>query len=103
MRNKPRIIIWSHLLFAAVPFISAIATAFMWADTRYMHKDISDTRFIELQIKIVEGHIRDYNRVLDSGGQLNAEEQVKYELDKKQLMDLMAERNRILGIGELPQ
>ncbi len=80
-----------------------VATAFMWVDTRYMHTDISDTRFIELQIRIVQGHIRDYTRIIDSGSSPTANDTVAYEMDVDQLKNLMAERNKILGIGGLPE
>ncbi len=72
-------------------------------DTRYMHKEMSDTRFIELQIRIVEGHVRDYNRIIDADGTLSAEDQMKREMDMDQLKNLMMERNKILGIGDLPR
>lgn len=88
------------LLLASMPLLGAIAMGIMWVDTRYMHKEISDTRFIELQIKIIEGQLKDYHRILDSGGTLSAQDQIKYELDREQLRELTRERNKILGIGE---
>lgn len=94
---------WYHFAIAIVPIISAIATAFMWMDTRYMHKEISDTRFIELQIRIVQGHVKDHNRVVDSGGILSADDKFNHEMNKDQLKNLMLERNKILGIGDLPK
>ncbi len=94
---------WYHFVVAIVPVVAMIATGFMWMDTRYMHKEISDTRFIELQIRIVEGTIRDHNRIVDNGGDLSAEDIFKHEMDVDQLKNLMAERNKILGIGGLPQ
>lgn len=94
---------WYHFVIAAVPLVAMIATAFMWVDTRYMHKEISDTRFIELQIRIVEGHLRDYTRIIDAGSGLSAEDQMKFNMDMAQLQNLMLERNKRLGIGDLPQ
>jgi len=94
---------WYAIVLAILPLVGAISTGVMWIDTRYMHKEISDTRFIELQIKIIEGHIKDYNRILDAGGTLSAEDQIRFEMDREQLKDLTKERNRILGIGEMPQ
>jgi len=93
---------WYAIVLAILPLVGAISTGVMWIDTRYMHKEISDTRFIELQIKIIEGHIKDYNRILDAGGTLSAEDQIRFEMDREQLKDLTKERNRILGIGEMP-
>ena len=98
-----RLVKWYHFTIGTIPLLAAIGTTLMWIDTRYMHRDISDTRFIELQIKIVEGHIRDYHRVIESGGSLSVEDQMKFDLDKDQLLKLRAERDRILGIGQLPE
>lgn len=86
-----------------VPVIAMVATAGMWIDTRYMHQDISNTRFIELQIRIVQGHIRDYTRIVDADGIISANDTVQHEMDIDQLKNLMAERNKILGIGGLPE
>lgn len=88
------------VLLASLPLIGAIATGIMWIDTRYMHKEISDTRFIELQIKIIEGQLKHYNRMIDSGQTLSSEDTIRYDLDKEQLKELIKERNRILGIGD---
>jgi len=85
------------------PVLAMIATAGMWIDTRYMHQDISNTRFIELQIRIVQGHIRDYTRIVDADGVISASDTVQHEMDIDQLKNLMAERNKILGIGGLPE
>lgn len=86
-----------------LPLTAMIATAGMWIDTRYMHQDISDTRFIELQIRIVQGHIRDYTRLVDAGDTITANDTVQHEMDKDQLKNLMEERNKILGLGGLPE
>ncbi len=94
---------WHHFVIATVPVIAMVATAIMWVDTRYMHKEISDTRFIELQIRIVEGHVRDYARIIDAGDDLSAADEIKLNMDMAQLQNLMLERNKRLGIGDLPQ
>lgn len=92
---------WWHWLTAVVatlgPIVALLSATALWVDTRYMHREISDTRFIELQIKIVDGHIRDYHR-LDSPSQ---EDTMKYNLDFEQLKNLQRERNRILGLDSL--
>ncbi len=94
---------WYHFVFAIVPVISMILTAGLWLDTRYMHKEMSDTRFIELQIRIVEGHIRDITRIRDAGSELSANDEIKLAMDLAQLQNLMLERNKTLGIGSLPE
>ena len=88
---------------ALAPLVAMLATAWFWFDTRYMHRTISDTRFIELQIRIVQGDIRDHNKMLDAGVTLSAEQRMQFDLDKDQLKFLMSERNKILGIGGLPE
>jgi len=90
-------------LKVAVPLVAMFATAGMWIDTRYMHQDISNTRFIELQIRIVQGHIRDYTRIVDADGDISANDTVQHEMDKDQLKNLMNERNKILNLGGLPE
>jgi len=91
---------WYHFVLGSLPLLAFIGTALMWIDTRYMHKEISDTRFIELQIKIVQGQVRDAHRRLEDGKTLSADELIQFELDKDQLKFLMGERNRLLGIGD---
>ena len=92
---------WWHYLVATAaalgPVITLLVSAWLWFDTRYMHREISDTRFIELQIKIVQGHIRDYHRLDEP----SPEDTTNYELDVDQLKNLQQERNRILGIATL--
>ena len=90
-------------LKVVVPLAAMMATMGMWIDTRYMHQDISNTRFIELQIRIVQGHIRDYTRIVDAEGDISANDVVQHEMDKDQLKNLMDERNKILGLGGLPE
>lgn len=75
----------------------------MWVDTRYMHKEISDTRFIELQIKIVERNIKDFHRLMESGVELSPSEQLELEMERDQLKFLTNERNKILDLGGLPE
>lgn len=93
----------TNIVLKFLPLIATVLTIGLWVDTRYMHKEISDGRFIELQIKILEGNITAYHRVKDAGGELSAEEKMKYDMDKEQLKNLMAERNKILGIGDIMQ
>tara|TARA_B100000929_G_scaffold247489_1_gene206231 strand:- start:9111 stop:9398 length:288 start_codon:yes stop_codon:yes gene_type:complete len=81
-----------------IPILALIGTCIMWADTRYMHKEISDTRYLDLQIRIVQGHIRDYERLKSSGAKLSLSDESTYDMDKKQLDHLLKERNRLLGL-----
>ena len=94
---------WWHYLAAFVatmgPIITFTVSGWLWLDARYMHREISDTRYISLQIQIVQGHIRDYHRIETP----SPEDTTNYELDLDQLKNLQQERNRILGIGGLPE
>ena len=92
---------WYHLALALAPVISLIIVSVMWVDVRYLHKEIADNRFIELQIKIAEGHIQDYHRFIDSGGKPSPLERMKYESDADQLKKLIDEKNKNLGIGNI--
>lgn len=85
-------------LITVLPILAMLGTAGMWIDTRYMHRQISDTRYIDLQIKIVQGHIRDYERLQDSGSLILAADRSNYETDMRQLDYLLRERNRMLGL-----
>ena len=98
---------WWHYIVAVVatvgPIITFCATAWLWLDTRYMHREISDRRSVDTQIMIIQGHLRDYTRIIDSGRELSAQDELNYDLDKTRLQNLQAERNRLLGIGGLPE
>lgn len=98
---------WWHYIAATVatlgPIIAFCATAWLWFDTRYMHRNISDTRHIDTQIMIVQGHLRDYVRILDAGIDLSAQDQINFDLDKARLQNLNTERNKLIGIGGLPE
>ena len=94
---------WYHFVIATAPVIAMCLTFFMWVDTRYMHKEISDGRFIELQIRIVQSAVDSHNKIIDAGGTVSASDATKHELDMDQLKNLITERNKTLGIGDLPQ
>lgn len=94
---------WYHGVIAIMPLIALLGSGWFWLDTRYMHKEISDTRFIELQIKIVEGNVKAYNRIIAEGIVLGPQDQLEFDMEKDQLRFLMTERNKILGIGGLPE
>jgi len=94
---------WWHYVVATAPVVAMCLTFFMWVDTRYMHKEISDGRFIELQIRIVQSAVDNHNKVIDAGGVVSAADATKHDLNVDQLKNLLNERNKTLGIGDLPQ
>lgn len=81
-----------------LPLLSLIGQGVMYVDTRYMHKQISDTRYIDLQIMIIQGQIRDYERLKDSGATITASDESVYETNMKQLDHLLKERQRMHGL-----
>ena len=89
-----------RILLDMLPLLILGGTILMWVDVRYMHRYISDTRFIELQRIIVQSQVRDFHQMIKSGVELTPEQELQFELDKDQLKFLMSERNRLLGIGE---
>ena len=101
---------WYHYVFAAVPLISLVGSLWLWLDVRHISKNeysqftrVSDQRYVDLQIRLIKGQIRDYNRIVDSGNVPSAQDTTDHDLDKDQLKNLTTERNKMLGIGGLPE
>ena len=63
---------WYHGLIAILPLLALIGSFWLWLDTRYMHKEISDNRHLSLQIDVVNLQLMEYNRIIDSGQALTA-------------------------------
>ena len=100
---------WYHYVLAMVPVISLLGTLFFWLDARHISKTdytqftkIVDIRYVDLQIRLINGQIRDYNRIVDRGEVPSAQDTTDHDLDKDQLKNLTTERNKMLGIGGLP-
>jgi hypothetical protein len=101
---------WYHWFIASIPLILFLWGIAVWVDERHQHKAIAQTthdnhdkianiRYIGLQMLVIEGHIRDYNRLNNP----SAQDHTFYALDIDQLNNLKAERENELGIGDLPQ
>ena len=95
----PNLPTWLNKVLSILPLVALLSTSLMWVDTRYIHREISDTRFIDLQIKIIQGHVRDYERVKDSGANPTSSDESNYKLDMQQLEYLMIERTKKLGLN----
>ncbi len=98
--------IWSKFyteFLRALPVLALLGTVVLWIDTRYMHREISDTRFLEIRIEMVSDNVQEYNRRIDAGETLSAQEQLEFEMEKDQLRFLMNERNKLLDLGGLPE
>ena len=101
---------WYHYLFATIPLLSLVGSLWLWLDVRHISKNeysqhtrVVDIRYVDLQIRLIKGQIRDYNRIVDRGEQPSAQDTTDHDLDKDQLMNLTTERNKMLGTGGLPQ
>lgn len=82
-----------------IPLVTLMATTAMWVDTRYMHREISDTRFIDLQIQILEMSIVEYENKINNELPVTMDETRRYNLNVDQMKNLMKERTNTLGIG----
>jgi hypothetical protein len=87
------------IFLTVMPILAMLGTGAMWVDTRYMHKQIADIRYIDMQIRIVKGHIKDFERLKDSGSELTTADETSYSTNMTQLDHLLVERNRMLGLG----
>jgi hypothetical protein len=85
------------------PVFAMFATLWLWFDSRYMHKEMSNARYIDSQIRVVQIELDVFHRVVDSGEVLTSKQQSRYEALHAELSNLQEERNRQLGIGDLPQ
>jgi hypothetical protein len=101
---------WYHYLFAIVPVISLLGSVWYALDTRHISTTeyskfttILDQRYVDLQIRLIKGQIRDYNRIIDSGETPSAQDTTDHDLDKDQLKNLTTQRNEMLGLGGLPE
>lgn len=91
---------WYHALLSAVPLILLVGTAIAYVDFRYLHKEIADTRYIDMQLALVNNKIQQYHRFVQSGGVPTEMEKINYEIDVDQLKKYTDERNKKLGIGD---
>ena len=90
---------WYHWLIASLPLLGLLGSLTLWVDTRHMHKDIADIRWLDVQILIIDGHILDYTRIENP----TTADTIAYELSRDQLNLLKGERSKELGLGDLPQ
>jgi len=89
---------WWHAVIAATPLLAMVATTAMWIDTRYMHREISERQYINLQYDMIEYHVRSYKKLIEEGHDLTVDEEMDYEARQRQLEFLEDERNRIMGL-----
>jgi hypothetical protein len=87
-------------LATLIPILTFVGSMFFWLDARYMHRQISNIRFIETQMLILEGQVEYYERMEEFNIDLSQQDTRRYEMKLMQLLDLNKERNKILGIGD---
>lgn len=85
------------------PIIALIGSATLWWDSRYMHKEMSNARYIDQQIRVVQIELDVFYRFIDSGATLTAKQQSRFDALKMEENNLKSERQKQLGIGDLPQ
>ena len=95
---NPSLLKWYKRLFKILPLITFFGLITLWVDTRYMHKEVSDIRYIELQMRVMNGQIKTYKRMESAGGLISIEASWQHEMDVEQYKNLMKERNKLLGI-----
>jgi hypothetical protein len=81
-------------LIRFLPLIALAVTMVLWVDTRYMHKQVSDIRYTNLQIQVLEGQVSAYHKLTSP----TADETLEYERLKERLTQHREEWNDILGI-----
>jgi len=90
---------WYHWMLMSLPLLAVFTSMILWVDSRHMHKDIADIRFLDVQILIINGHILDYTRI----NKPTIADTIAYDLSRDQLNLLTARRNEELGLGGLPE
>lgn len=80
-----------------MPLMVTAVNVGMWVDTRYMHTQISDGRHIDLQIRILQGNIRDYE-LMQETRELTPKEKNDLDIEKRQLANLLLRRQDIMGL-----
>ena len=94
---------WYHGLVAALPVLALIGSFWLWLDTRYMHKEISDNRHLVLQMDVINLQLMEFNRMIDAGADLSAQQQQEFDMLKFRLQLLEKERQDSLQLGGLPE
>ena len=94
---------WYHGLIAILPLLALIGSFWLWLDTRYMHKEISDNRHLSLQIDVVNLQLMEFNRMIDAGQNLTASQQQKVDMLRFRLQLLEKEKQDGMQLGGLPE
>ena len=90
---------WWHFVATIVPVVGLIISAMFWMDVRYMHKEISDNRHIELQYKIVTVQMNKYHQMQADKIQLTPAQITAFKALEIEFIFLETERNKLMGIG----
>ena len=98
--NYKRVVKAGRAIAAILGVATMLAPAIMWIDGRYMHSDIANIRYIDLQLSLIEKNVRDYQRLVDTKAVITAADETNYHLDVETIKELQQQRNKLLGIKE---
>ena len=90
---------WVKVTLAILPLFFTISSGLFWIDTRYMHKSIAESQFLELQLIVYTRALKFYERKIDNEGYTpTTEETREYNLLLDTVSDLNVRRNKELGL-----
>jgi hypothetical protein len=98
--NHKRVVKAARSIAAILGVVTMITPLILWVDDRYMHNDIANIRYIDLQINLIEKNLRDYQRLVDTRAIVTAADETNYQLDISSIRELQKQRNKMLGIKE---
>ena len=84
-----------------LPLLAALGATVSWIETRYMQKRIADGRYIDLQMIILQGHMRDYSRMVDQNIPVTTEDTANYTMDTQRYKRLADKRDSLFGLEDL--
>jgi len=91
---------WIQTSIAVAPLIIGLCTAVIWVDHRFVPKTAALIQHIDTQILIINGHLRDYNRLVDQGMPISSQDRTNFELDKLELQSLKSRKAKAQGLAE---
>lgn len=96
IENRARYI---KVILTVLPFIFTMASGLLWIDTRYMHKEMAEAQYAEIQLVLYTRSLKFYERKIDKEGYVpSTEETREYNLLLKTVEALTEKRNESLGL-----
>ena len=94
---------WIQTSIAISPLLVGLGAGYKWADSKfehYMPKSVSVIQHIDTQLLILDGHLRDYNRMIDQGQTPSSDDTMQYQLDMIQVQTLKTQKQVEQGLKE---